>query len=143
MSSLGAKKFFEEMSALLQKTVTVITTSGKKYVGSFTGFDPESLSVCLTDVKDEDGRILPKLFINGSIVAQLFATEKPFDLKRLAERLDRVFPKLVKIYEDVGVIVVMEKIRITQDGVIEGTGPAAERAKKVYDEFVKEIQTVK
>ncbi len=138
MSSIAAKRFFEEIVSLLEKPVTVITTSEKRYEGNLVGFDPESLSICLTDVKDEQGRTLPKMVISGNIIAQFFATEKPFDLKKLAERLERVFPKLVRVYEDAGVILVMDKIRVTQDGVVEGTGPAAERVKKVYEEFMKE-----
>jgi len=138
MSSLAARKFFEEIASLLDKPITVITTSDKKYEGNLAGFDPESLSICLADAKDDQGKVFPKMFINGGIIAQFFATEKPFDLKRLAERLERVFPRLVKVYEDAGVILVMDKIRVTQDGVVEGSGPAAERVKKVYEEFVKE-----
>ena len=45
---------------------------------------------------------------------------------------------MVKLHEDLGVIVVMDKVRITKDGVVEGSGPAAERARKVYEEFVRE-----
>ncbi|WP_309493088.1 Lsm family RNA-binding protein [Candidatus Hecatella orcuttiae] len=137
MSSLGAKKFFEEMASLLQKPITIVTTSDKQYTGNLVGFDPASLSLCLSDVRDEDGKVLPKLFIYGQTVARMFITEKPFDLKRLAERLDKVFPKLVKLYEDAGTIVVMDKIRLTSEGVVEGSGPAAERTRKVYEEFIK------
>jgi hypothetical protein len=32
----------------------------------------------------------------------------------------------------------MEKIRVTEKGIIEGSGPAAERVQKVYDEFMKD-----
>jgi len=45
---------------------------------------------------------------------------------------------MVKVIEEAGVIVVMDKIRVTQKGIIEGTGPAAERVQRVYDEFMKE-----
>jgi len=143
MSSIGAKRFFDEMSVLIQKPVTVVTTTNKKFMGILTGFEPGSLSLSLSDAKDEEGKIMPKLFLNGSIVAQVWASEKPFDLKKLAERLERIFPKLVRLYEDVGIIVVMDKIRVNQDGILEGLGPAAERAKRVYEEFVKELQASK
>ncbi|MFH1328158.1 MAG: Lsm family RNA-binding protein [Candidatus Bathyarchaeota archaeon] len=143
MSSLGARKFFEELSSLLQRTITVATAQNKKYVGTLTGFDPATLSLCLSNVKEDGGKVLPKLFINGNTVGQILATERPFNIQKLSERLDRVFPKLVKLYEDAGVVVVMDKIRVTPDGILEGSGPAAERVKKVYDEFVKETQTLK
>jgi len=139
VSSVATRRFLEEIATLLEKPIIVVTTNDRKYEGNLIGFDPETLSICLSDVKDMEGRIFPKVFINGSIIAQFFATEKPFELKKLAERLERVFPRLVKVYEDVGVILVMDKIRITKDGIVEGAGPAAERVKKVYEEFIKKV----
>src|SRR3712207_7362679 len=66
--------------------------------------------------------------------------EKPFDFKALAERLSRVFPGLVKIREDVGAIIVMDKIKVTQAGIEEGSGLAADRVKSIYDEFTRETR---
>jgi hypothetical protein len=51
----------------------------------------------------------------------------------------KVFPTLVKLYEDKGFIWVMDKIKVTEKGVIEGSGPAAERVQKVYDQFISEM----
>ncbi len=73
-------------------------------------------------------------------MAQILAVEKPFDLRALAGRLEKVFPTLVKLYEDKGFIWVMDKIKVTEKGVIEGSGPAAERVQKVYDQFFSEIK---
>lgn len=56
-------------------------------------------------------------------------------MKELAERLNRVFPGLVRIREDLGHIIVMEKIRVTGQGVVEGTGLAADRVKAIYEEM--------
>lgn len=143
MSALGARRFFEAMASLLQKSVVVQTTSGKKYSGLLDGFDPQTLSLCLSDVREEGGKVLTKLFLTGNVVAQISSTEKPFDFKKLAERLERVFPKFVKFDESALTILVMDKIRITEEGVVEGSGPAAERAKKVYEEFMKELLEAK
>ena len=71
-------------------------------------------------------------------MSQILAIEKPFDLRALSERLEKVFPTLVKLYEDKGFIWVMEKIKVTEKGVIEGSGPAAERVQKVYAQFMSE-----
>ncbi|MEM2092187.1 MAG: Lsm family RNA-binding protein [Candidatus Bathyarchaeia archaeon] len=35
---------------------------------------------------------------------------------------------------------VMDRIKVTQNGVVEGTGPAAERVQKVYQQFVQEMK---
>lgn len=130
--------FFEEFSKLLRKTVTIIMMDGKTYLGNLEGYSPETMSICLTNAKDDKGKNIPRVFLNGSVVAQILAIEKPFDLKGLADRLERVFPRMVRIYEDIGVIVVMDKIRINAGGILEGSGPAAERVQRVYDEFLKE-----
>ncbi len=141
MSDIGRRMFFEELSKVMRRSVSVVLLDGKMYTGTLEGCSPETMSVCLINAKDEKGKIVPKIFLNGKVVAQILAAEKPFDLKGLADRLERVFPRMIKTYEDIGVIVVMDKIRVDASGLLEGTGPAAERVKKVYDEFMKELES--
>ena len=138
--SVAQRKYFTEVSALADKNVIVITTSGKKFSGILIGINPDNLSLCLSEAKDEEGRILHRVFLNGNIVAHIFAVEKPFDLKALAERLEKVFPTMVRLYEDKGFIWVMDKVKLTEKGVVEGSGPAAERVQKVYDLFMGEVK---
>jgi len=124
----------------VDKTVSVVTVDGKSYVGSLVGIDPDKLSLCLAEAKDDKGRVIHRVVLNGAVVAQILAIEKPFDLKALSDRLEKVFPTLVKLYEDKGFIWVMDKIKVTEKGVIEGSGPAAERVQKVYSQFLSEIK---
>ena len=139
--SVAQRKFVGEVAALLDKTIMVITIDGKKYSGTLAGINPETLSLCLSDAKDDKGTSLHRVFLNGSTIAQMFTVEKPFDLKALSERLTKVFPTMVKLYEDKGFIWVMEKVKVTEKGVVEGSGPAAERVQKVYDLFIKEAES--
>jgi small nuclear ribonucleoprotein (snRNP)-like protein len=139
--SVAKRRFFGELGALLDKTVMVITVDGKKYTGTLSGIDPETLSLSLSEAKDEKGIQLHKVFLNGSIIGQIFTIEKPFDLKALSLRLEKVFPTMVKLYDDKGFIWVMEKIKVTEKGVVEGSGPAAERVQRVYDLFTKEAKS--
>jgi len=136
--SVSKRKFFGEIGALVNKSVMVITVHGKKYSGTLSGIDPESMSLSLSEAKDEKGTQTHKVFLNGSIIAQIFTIEKPFDLKALSTRLEKVFPTMIKLYEDEGFIWVMEKVKVTEKGVVEGSGPIAERAQRVYDLFTKE-----
>jgi len=138
LSTLSERRFMEELTSMIQKNVMVFTTLGKSYTGILSGVEINTMSICLTNAKDQDGKNIYRIIIYGGVISEIREIEKPFDLKGLAERLERVFPRMVKVIEDAGVIVVMDKIRITANGVIEGTGPAAERAKKVYEEFIKE-----
>jgi small nuclear ribonucleoprotein (snRNP)-like protein len=136
--SVSKRKFFGEIGTLVDKTVMVITVNNKKYSGTLSGIDPDTMSLSLSEAKDEKGIQTHKVFLNGSIIAQIFTIEKPFDLKALSERLEKVFPTMIKLYEDKGFIWVMEKIKVTEKGVVEGSGPIAERAQRVYDLFTKE-----
>ncbi|MBN1784233.1 MAG: Lsm family RNA-binding protein [Candidatus Bathyarchaeia archaeon] len=136
--SVAKRKFLGEIGTLVDRIVMVITVNDKKYTGTLSGIDPESLTLSLSDAKDEKGTQTHKIFLNGSTVAQIFTIEKPFDLKALSERLEKVFPTMIKLYEDKGFIWVMEKIKVTDKGVVEGSGPIAERAQRVYDLFAKE-----
>ena len=131
----------EEITGLLQKPITVITSDGKSHSGILAGVDSHSLNVCLTGVKDEAGKVFHKLFLSGNTVTQIFSSVKPFNLQALGDRLERVFPRMVKVSEGVGIIVVMDRIRVSEKGILEGTGPAAERVQKVYDEFIREQAT--
>jgi small nuclear ribonucleoprotein (snRNP)-like protein len=135
---VAQRKFFGEIGALLEKSVIVVTINGKSYTGSLVGINPDTLSLCLAEAKDDKGHAMHRVVLSGNVVAQILAVEKPFDLKALAERLEKVFPTMVKLYEDKGFIWVMDKVKVTEKGVVEGTGPAAERVQKVYSLFVRE-----
>ncbi|MEM1507381.1 MAG: Lsm family RNA-binding protein [Candidatus Bathyarchaeia archaeon] len=138
--SAAERRFITEISSLIDKTVSVITVDGKTYVGTLVGINPANLSLCLSDARDEKGQVIPKIVLSGGRVAEILSIKKPFDLKGLAERLERVFPRMVKLYEKEGFIWVMDKIKVTEDGVVEGTGPAAERVQKVYQQFLQEVK---
>jgi len=138
--SIAQRKFFTEVAALVDKHAIVATTTGKTYSGTLVGVNPDTLSLCLADAKDEEGKTLHRIFFNGNVVAQILSVEKPFDLKALAERVEKVFPTMVKLYEDKGFIWVMERVKLTEKGVVDGSGPAAERVQKVYEQFVSEMK---
>jgi len=138
--SVAQRRFFTEVAALVDKSIIVSTTTGKTFSGTLVGINPDTLSLCLAEAKDEEGRILHRVFLNGNVVAQILSVEKPFDIKALADRLEKVFPTMVKLYEDKGFIWVMDKVKVTEKGVVEGSGPAAERVQKVYEQFISEVK---
>ena len=136
--SVPQRRLLTEVGALIDKPVSVVTVDGKSYLGTLVGIDPDNLNLCLAGAKDDKGRLIHRVVLNGDVVAQILAVEKPFDLRALAERLEKVFPTLVKLYEDKGFIWVMDKIKVTEKGVAEGSGPAADRVQKVYSPFTSE-----
>lgn len=139
--SVAQRKFFTEVAALIEKTVIVTTTTGKTFTGTLLGINPDSLSLAVGEAKDEAGQVSHRVFINGNVVAQILSTEKSFDLRALATRLEKVFPTMVKLYEDKGFVWIMDKVKLTEKGVVEGSGPAAERVQRVYEQFISESKS--
>jgi len=138
--SVAERRFISEVSALIDTVVTVITTDDKTYTGTLVGVNPENLNVIISDAKDSNSNFYPKVVINGSTIARILSTQKAFDLRGLAERLERVFPRMVKLYEKEGFIWVMDRVKVTEKGVVEGSGPAAERVQRIYTQFLREMQ---
>jgi hypothetical protein len=42
------------------------------------------------------------------------------------------------VREDIGAIIVMEKIKVTDKGVTEGVGLAADKVKTIFDDYMRE-----
>ncbi len=137
MSALISRKFAEESVQFLGKKVSIETSDNRTYSGILAGLN-EKFDLILDNV---DSQQIQKLMLNGSFVKEIKLLERPFDLKALADRLSRVFPGLVKIREDIGAIIVMDKIKVTESGIEEGSGLAASRVKLIYDEFLKESKS--
>ena len=136
MSSILFRKFSEEMVGMIGKRVAAETADGKVYQGVLLGID-DKLNIIVDNIGGVDSHVY-KVVLNGAFVKEIRLVEKPFDLKALSDRLSKVFPGLVRLREDIGAIVVMDKIKVTEQGVAEGVGLAVDRVKAVYDEFVKE-----
>jgi len=138
--SMAQRRFNSEVAALIDAIVTVVTTDNKTYTGTLIGVNPENLNLVLSDAEDSESHIFPRIVISGNTVARILSTQKAFDLRGLAERLERVFPRMVKLYEKEGFIWVMDRVKVTEKGVVEGSGPAAERVQRVYSQFLREVQ---
>lgn len=138
MAAVTGRRFFEELGALIDKSVVVEDAGGKQYEGVLLGYDSNSMSIVLGDIKSVQGTLIHRLFLSGNNLAKILATDRPFNLLGLKERLDRVFPNMVQIYAEAGVLVVMGKIRLNETGIIEGTGPAADRVRDIYQRFLNE-----
>jgi len=137
---MAQRRFNSEVAALIDTTVTVVTTDNKTYTGTLIGVNPENLNLVIANAEDSKSRVFPRVVISGNTVAQIFSTQKAFDLRGLAERLERVFPRMVKLYEKEGFIWVMDRVKVTEKGVVEGSGPAAERVQRVYSQFLREMK---
>lgn len=137
LSNIGNKRFSEELVSMVGRRVSVQTADGKQYQGDLLGID-EKLNLILGSVIGTgDGSI--RVVLNGTFVKEIDLLEKPFDLRALNERLGRAFPGMTKLREDIGAIIVMDSIKVTEKGVVEGADRlSATRVKQIYDEFARE-----
>ncbi len=139
MSEVAAMRAFNrELAAVVGATVEVAINTGKTYTGTLKGIDQTSLSIVLSDVVTDSGINIPKIFIYGSSIITFSVAEREISLEGLVKELEKTFPPGgVQFYPDTGIILVMNKIRISKDG-IEGSGPLYERVAVIADDWLKE-----
>lgn len=139
MSDVAAMRAFNrELAAVVGATVEVVINTGKSYAGTLKGIDQNTLSIVLSDVVADGETNIPKIFIYGSSIVSFSVAEREISLEGLAKELEKTFPPGgVQFYPDTGIILVMNKIRISKDG-IEGSGPLYERVAVIADDWLKE-----
>jgi hypothetical protein len=135
-TAIASKRFNDEFALILDKTVKVVASTGV-YTGRVLAYNPGDYSLWMADVKEEKGEAYSKLFLAGHSILRVEVLETGPDLSQLAERLNKLFPNLVVYHKESDTIVVMDRLRVTREGVF-GEGPAAERVKRVYEEFMRE-----
>ncbi len=138
MSEVAAMRAFNrELASVVGATVEVKTSAGETYVGTLKGIDQNSLSIVLSDVETKKGPI-PRIFIYGSSIVSFSVAEREISLEGLVKELEKAFPPGgVQYFPETSVVLVMNKIRITPEGV-DGTGPLYERVAQIADEWFKE-----
>lgn len=136
---MSARRILSEFNSILDKTVTVRLTNSKTYTGTFYSFELNPFLVTLIDVKDSEKNSFYKVIINGSAIEEIQLKSRPtFDVKEFGQKLEKdlnLRPGDVKIYDDVGVLTVMDKIKVSEVGV-EGTGPLAQRVYEIYNDYI-------
>ncbi|MCF2137186.1 MAG: Lsm family RNA-binding protein [Candidatus Thorarchaeota archaeon] len=139
MAEVAATRAFNrEIASVIGATIQVITNDGKTYTGTLKGVDQNTLSLVLADVVREDETRFPRIFIYGNSIVSFSVTEKEVSLEGLAKELEKVFPPGgVRFFPDTGVIVVMNKIRVTPEGV-DGSGPLYERVAAIAKDWMEQ-----
>ncbi|MHA1130927.1 MAG: Lsm family RNA-binding protein [Candidatus Helarchaeota archaeon] len=139
MSRVAEGRFFTEFTKMLNSRVKVITDT-KVYEGALLGYDRDKMTICLKDATYTEGTTYNKIIIYGQTIHEIIETKKAFDLKRLAEDLQTIFPRgEVKLDTEADAIIVLNKIKVTEKGV-QGSGPLAERVRTVYDRFLETME---
>ena len=102
MAAVTGRRFFEELGQLVDKPVVVEDRAGKTYEGVLLGFDSQSMSVALGDVKGAQGTLYHRLILTGSTISKIMATDRPFNLDGLRERLGQLLRQKLREHREKG-----------------------------------------
>ncbi|EWG07260.1 MAG: Sm-like ribonucleoprotein core [Candidatus Aramenus sulfurataquae] len=135
----ATRRIVSDMNSLLDKTVVVRLNNNRTYVGQLSAYELSPFIISLANAKDNDNNVYFKVILNGNNITEILVKTAPlFDVKEFADLVEKSLnlrPGDVKVYEEAGVVTVLEKIKVTEAGV-EGSGPLAQRVFDIYNEYV-------
>ena len=109
----------------------------KIYTAVLRGIQDSTLNVVLAEANSKDESYF-RVFITGPNIVEITLAEEPFDLSGLASELAQMFqPQNVKVIEEAAIIQVLDRFTVSEEGV-KGTGPIAERIRKIFDKYKAE-----
>jgi small nuclear ribonucleoprotein (snRNP)-like protein len=137
---MSIRQYNTELGTLVDKIVKVYVEKDKFFVGQLKGISDDS-NLILVNAKNEKNKTFPKLFIRNTFYNFVSLEEEPFPMVALSERIATIFSKgHVNYIEDQNIISILSgKIVVDENGV-KGTGPSAERVKKIYDQFKLDLE---
>ena len=145
--SQAKREYAREIQSFLRKLVLITLQNGNSWSGILLAISTEGdtgfVVLSKGKLKNQDNTVIQsvhKVFININEITTIVVEEAPFDLVGLTSELEKVFrqPGHVKFYEESGLIVVLDRVRVTEKGV-EGTGPVADRVRAIYERFKTEL----
>ncbi len=134
------RQYNTELGFLIDKIIKVYLDDDKFFVGQLKGVSEDS-NLILVNAKNEKSKLFPKILIKSNFYNYVTEEEDPFPMKSLADRIATIFSKgHVDYKEDQNIISILSgKIVVDEDGV-RGSGPSADRVKKIYQQFVMDIE---
>ncbi|BES82547.1 Lsm family RNA-binding protein [Pyrodictium abyssi] len=139
MAPSAARRLLAELNHLVGKRVEIILVDGRKYSGTLLGFDHPEMNIVLSDVEAGEEKI-PRVFIMGRVIAEIRAYETTlFDPREFANYVAKKLglrPDAIKVFQDAGVVVIYNSIRVTANGV-EGAGPLVAKVNYVLKEYLE------
>ncbi|RFA93972.1 Lsm family RNA-binding protein [Pyrobaculum aerophilum] len=131
----ASKRFVAELNNLLGREVQVVLSNGEVYKGVLHAVDNQ-LNIVLANASNKAGEKFNRVFIMYRYIVHIDSTERRIDMREFAKQAEKIFPGMVKYIEETNVVLIGERVRVSEIGV-EGVGPVAERAKRLFEEFLK------
>ena len=136
---MSSRRVATDLNSLLDKTVIVKLTNNKVYDGVLTSYELSPFLLVLTNAKDNDNNSYYKVILNGSFISEILVKSSPIFNPR--EFADLIIKELnlraadIKVYEEAGIVVVLDKIKVSEAGV-EGSGPLAQRIYDLFNDYI-------
>ena len=132
---MSLRQYNTELGLLLDKIVKVYLDKDKFFVGQLKGVSEDS-NLILVNAKNEKNKDFPKLLIRSNYYHFVSVEEEPFPMQALADRIATIFSKgHVNYIEDQNIISILNGKIIVDENGVRGTGPSADRVKKIFEQF--------
>ncbi|MFW9948758.1 MAG: Lsm family RNA-binding protein [Candidatus Thorarchaeota archaeon] len=137
---MSLRQYNTELGLLLDKIVKVYIDQEKFFVGQLKGVSEDS-DLILVNAKNEKNKIFPKILIRNTYYNFVSVEEEPFPMQSLADRIATIFSKgHVNYIEDQNIISILNGKIIVDENGVRGTGPSADRVKKIFDQFKLDLK---
>jgi small nuclear ribonucleoprotein (snRNP)-like protein len=137
---MSLRQYNTELGLLLDKIVKVYLDQDKFFVGQLKGVSEDS-DLILVNAKNEKNKTFPKLLIRSTYYNFISVEEEPFPMQALADRIATIFSKgHVNYIEDQNIISILNGKIIVDENGVRGTGPSADRVKKIFDQFKLDLE---
>ena len=137
---MSIRQYNTELQSLIDKIVKVYCEDDKFFVGQLKGVSEDS-NLILINVKNEKNKELPKILLKSSFYNYVSVEEEPFPMQALAERISKIFSKgHVNYIPQQNVISILNGKIIVDENGVRGSGPSADRVKKIFDQFKMDLE---
>ncbi|ARM75887.1 Lsm family RNA-binding protein [Acidianus manzaensis] len=134
------RKAVYDINSLLDKNIIVKLTNNKTYIGQLVSFDLAPFLITLANAKDNENKMFYKVIINGNLVSEIIVQSEPiFNPKEFADIVQKSLNLRqadIKVYDEAGVVVILDKIKVSENGV-EGSGALAQRIYDLFNEYIE------
>ena len=134
------RSFNTELQGLIDKIVKVYLEDETFFVGQLKGISEDG-NLILINVKNEKNKAFPKILIRNNFYNYVSVEEDPFPMQALADRIAKIFSKgHVDFKEDQNIISILNGKIIVDENGVRGSGPSAERVKKIVEQFKMDLE---
>jgi small nuclear ribonucleoprotein (snRNP)-like protein len=134
------RQYNTEIGLLIDRIVKVYLDKEKFFVGQLKGISEDS-NLILVNVKNEKNKSFPKILVKSSYYNYISLEEEPFPMEALAERIAKIFsPGHVDFKAEQNVISILNGKIIVDENGVRGSGPSADRVKKIFEQFKMDLE---